>query len=254
MKYNYNNIIRSVSVNIGNNSPNQAEVSIIKKDIFDTITNVYTKAKPVKDLFKKKITSKISKVAMPENFLLADEVIFTDINGKRFSSKEITQEKYLRWSPDISVTDTNFEVEMLSNNPESFILTEENTELDGYIGYYFSDENDMSVLNFKPSINGEVEILHAVFPEDSLVEISDSPRLHKAFIKLLVLGPTIQGLLRTKPDNEIIFADKTLRLKMYSAEYKEMLSDFAGYINRTTNTPVVEPFNFLNFYDDIIYG
>lgn len=254
MQYNYNNIVRKVAVNLNIDSPDSKQVSIIKNDIFDILVNAYAKAEPIKKVIEKTITQNTSKISLPETFFRCDEVVFRDSNGHTLNSKEITQEKYLRWTPMTFDVESSFTAEALNGVPESFSITKENEELDGSIGYYFSDENDMSALYFKPAVNGKVVIMYSVFPEDSINELQDIPRIHKSFISLLVAGATIKSLLRVKPTNEIDLADKNTRLRMYQSEYKESLSDFAGYINRTTSTPIVEPFNFMNFYDDNIYG
>lgn len=254
MRYNYNNIVRIVSINLGNKAPNSVDVSIIKNDIYSSLTKVYRKTKPAKETKIYNIKETKGEILLPENFFVADEIVFKDLDGNIYLSKEITEEQFLRWSPNVFQTDSNFENEVLGESVGKIIYTNDNSELDGYIGYCISDKENSMLLKYKPTINGTLDVFFSVFPEDSIPDINDYPHVHKAFIDVLILGATISGLIRQKPTNEIDLGDKTLKLRLYKDEYAQALSDYAGYVNRSVETPIVQPFDFLNFYDDIIYG
>lgn len=254
MKYNYRNIIRSVAVNIGINSPNSMEVSIIKKDIYDVSMKVFRHSKPIKENLSEDITTNAQELMLPENFFSADEVAFKDQNGQRYYTKELLEEEYLRWDPGYNVNETNFETVAINGEAQTIFNTVENLEFDGYVGYYFSDSESMSILKWKPAINGTVYMLYSVVPEDDIVNMDSEPKMHRAFRELLVLGASIKGLLRKDVKTDIELANKTLKLRMWQDEFKQSSAEIAGYVNRTTSTPLVKPMDFMNFYEDIIFG
>ena len=254
MQYNYRNIIRSVAVNLGINSPSSLDISIIKRDIYDVTIKAFRQAKPIKDILTETVTSDMNELYMPELFFSADEVIFKDSNDQRYYVKEITQEEYMRWSPDYTLNEVDFETVALEGEAETLFRTQENLEFDGNVCYYFADSENISILNWKPGVSGTLSIMYSIMPADDIVQSDSSPQIHKSFMDILILGATIKGLLRKDVKDDIQFANKTLKLRMYTDELKQVSAEYAGYINRSTSTPIIKPMDFMNFYEDIIYG
>lgn len=246
MRTDYNDIIRSVALNLGIDSPNNKQRSIIKRDIYNTLVKTMRKANPIKRVLTKDITSSKSELFLPEDFFTAFEVIFSSENGNRYSSVEVEMERYERWNPNPETLQTNFEEAMLASNPIESFWTEENLELDGYIGYYFQDIEDGSRLIWKPSINGSVKIVYSAITDEQPEEVDIEPDMHYAYREILVLGPTVQGLLRKPSKTEIEYNEKLLQVRMYQDDYKQAVKEYAGYVNRRTNTLRINPFDFLN--------
>lgn len=246
MRIDYNDIVRSVALNIGIESPNNKHISIIKRDIYMSLLKIMRKGSPIKRVITEDITSSKSLFMLPEDFFTAFEVIFYSENGNKYESKEIEIEQFERWNPNPEISQSNFEEVALNQNPSENFWNEDNVELDGYIGYYFTDEEDVSRLVWKPGINGSVKIIYSSITDEQPESIESAPDLHYSFRELLILGPTIQGLLRKPSKGEIEYNEKLLSIRMYQDEFKQMLKEFVGYINRRTETPRIDSFDFLN--------
>lgn len=254
MKIDYNDIVRSVSVNLGVDSPNNKQVSIIKRDIYMTLLKVMRKSTPVKREHEEDINTHMQELYLPEDFFTAYEVIFNSESGNRYLSREVEMEKYHRWNPNPETLNSNFEDYALASNPTEYFWTTENVDLDGRIGYYFTDEEDISKLIWKPAINGSVKVLYSAITEQQFEDVDSTPDLHYSFRELLIIGSTIQGLLRKPSKTEIEMNEKVLSIRMYKDEFNEMLKEFAGYINRRTNSPIVSPFDFMNDINQTLWS
>lgn len=246
MRLEYNDMIRLVSMNLGVESPNNKQMSIIKRDMYMSLLKIMRKASPVKRTHTANITDTKQELYLPEDFFTAYEVIFKTSNGSRYYSTEVEMEQFKRWTPNVLSTESNFETAMLNESPAQSFWTKENIDLDGKVAYYFTDEEDVSRLVWKSAITGTVEVIYSAILDEQPEDVFETPELHYAFRELLILGPTIQGLLRKPSKSKIEMNEKIIAIRMYTDEYKQMLKEFAGYVNRTTSTPRIEPFDFLN--------
>lgn len=211
-----------------------------------SLLKIMRKSNPIKRTITETITDTKSVLYLPEDFFTAFEVIFYSENNNKYNSKEIEIEQYNRWTPNPEFLQSNFEETMLNQNPSESFWTEDNVELDGYIGYYFSDEEDVSRLIWKPGVNGSIKIIYSAITDEQPEDIDSVPDMHFSFREMLILGATIQGLLRKSSKTEIEYNEKLLSIRMYQDEFKQMLKEYAGYINRRTDTARIDAFDFLN--------
>lgn len=254
----YAQIIRRVLANTNNlGAKEPSYLETMKDDIIDEINVLYRKAEPVKqeldtDLV---ITTAAQEAPMPEDMFIPKEVLFYNSDGHQFVAKELQYEEYMRWNPAVEAETSSF-AELVSTPlvPVAQVYTQENADFDGLVGYTFTDTYPQNLL-WKPAITGSAKIFYSTFfnPEP-LTDLTESPAFNKCFHDLIVLGATIRRLTRaltTIVDQIQLFALQTA-LKQFKEQRTELLKDFIGFVNTNTSTPVIEPWDFLNNYNDLI--
>ena len=248
----YQGIVNAIADNVGERDQSSLWLRIVKDDIFTEMCKIYRKVKPIKVPFEDTLKSTFQELAMPDDFFLPLEVIFFDTDGNRYPCKELQNEEFIRWNPNVTLATTSFNDIITDASPQPLYYTQENVDFDGLIGYSFFDTNPIT-LKWKPSINGSYQMLYSTYPE-VISSLTNSPDVHTVFQDLIVLGVTIQHLIRrlsgVKDQNE--FMGTQAALNRYSDDYKETMNDFNGYVNSNISTPIISPFDFLNSPDMLI--
>ena len=243
----YNAIIDRVLTNIGREK-SATFLETVKKDIFDIITKIYRKTEPIRQENSTTITitTASQEVAVPSDFFVPLEVLFYDSDGLHFPCKELEYEEYLRWNPDTQQITTSFNELVTSATPISQAYTQENFDLDGLIGYTFSNALAQKLL-WKPAVNGTIKLFYSALPS-AITALTGEAQLNVAFHELIVLGVTIKQLVRRLKDtsDQMKLIGLQTEIKYYQTEWNETLSNFNGFVNRNTSTPVITPFDFLN--------
>ncbi|MFA4916706.1 MAG: hypothetical protein WC974_09865 [Thermoplasmata archaeon] len=188
----------------------------------------------------------IQEVNMETSFYAPQEVIFKNSDGVRVYAQEMQYEEYLRWNPNITEVTTSFNDIVTDATPQELFYTEENNKFDGGIGYCFTDTNPQKLI-WKPAFTGTVEIYYSKINPETALSLSSSPDIHFAFHEAIVHGVTMKWLFRLLP-----FAKTEVQLLAYrdmvayhKDEYKKMVADFTGWVNRLAETPVIQGFGFL---------
>lgn len=223
-------------------------VETVKKDIFDVITKIYRKTEPIKkeNTTEITITTTSQETTVPDDFFVPNEVLFFDADGLRFPSKELQYEEYMRWNPEVDAVTTSFNELITPAVPAGILYTQENADLDGIVGFTFSDTKPQKLL-WKPAVGGTIKLYYsAIAPE--IADQADSPEISVMFHDLTVIGVTIRQLIRKLKDtsDQIKLIGLQTEIRHYKEEWNETLSNFYGFTNRNTSTPKIEPFDFLN--------
>lgn len=245
----YNGIVDRIVDNLGKPDRSSTFMAIVKKDIFDTITKLYRKSEPIKkDSGLIAITDVAQVDDVPDDFFIPLEVLFFNADSQRYPVKELQYEEYMRWNPDITTDDTAFGVFDVSSSPAPLIYTPENFDFDGLVGYTFTDTNPQQLV-WKPAINGYYQIFYSTsFGSTEITDLTTSPAFHIAFHELIVIDVTIKHLVRRLgglTDQISLFALQQ-QIKSYKDERTELLSEFAGFINVNTSTPILGYWDFMN--------
>lgn len=254
----YAEIIRRVlanTSNLGTKEPSYLET--MKDDIADEINALYRKAEPIKQELETDIaiTTESQESDMPEDLFIPREVLFYNSEGHRFAAKELQYEEYMRWNPSAEGETTSFaELVDISLTPVAEVYTQENADFDGLVGYTFTDSYPQKLL-WKPAITGSAKVFYSVaYDFTALTDLTESPVFNRVYHDLIVIGATIRRLTRiltTITDQIQLFAVQTA-LKHYKEQRTELLKDFIGFVNTNVSTPAVEPWDFLNNYNDLI--
>jgi len=244
---NFNDIITSIGVNIGSPNLPSAERTVVKRDIDYVINKVLRKSEGLKKKTEFTITTDDSSQVMSDDFLAVREVIFLNSDGNRYFSKEIEYETYLKWRPNI-INNTPFGVFDTASTPELIYDSQENFDLDGYVGYTWLDTATQVTLLWKPAIAGTIQVYHSYIPESLLSSLSSSPNFNTAFHDVVIDGVTEKQLIRkfSRARTEIEIVSLRSQIKYYSDNYKESLAEFLKFVNKEAETHRVEPFDFLN--------
>lgn len=251
MAGNYTEIINRIADNLGRDNQSAIFSSIVKNDIVDSLSKIYRKTEPIKAVAEYNLAIESEEgyyseeISMPDDFFVPLEVVFISSDGRRYPTKEIEEEEFLRWKPTVLSTTSSFSEIVTSTTPIPMMGTKENFDLDGIIGYTFSDTIPQKLL-WKPPVEGKVQIFYSSFVDE--FGIADDLHIHKLFISLIVLDVTIKFLVRqlSKATTEIQLFGLRSQINEYKTEYTETLSNFAGYVNRNVSTPLIEPFDFQN--------
>lgn len=243
----YADIQDRVLSNIGREK-NATFLETVKKDIFDVIIKIYRKTEPIKkeNTTTITITTASQEVTVPSDFFVPNEVLFFDADGLRFPAKELQYEEYMRWNPEVDAVTTSFNELITPATPAGILYTQENADLDGIVGFTFSDTNPQKLL-WKPAVGGTVKLYYsALAPE--FTDQTESPEISIAFHELIVLGVTIRQLIRKLKEisDQIRLIGLQTEIRHYKEEWAETLSNFYGYTNRNTSSPRIEAFDFLN--------
>ena len=211
------------------------------------ITFIATGTTPTEWLHGSTLTPDCQNIALPSDFFLPLEVLFYNTDGNRYPCKELQKEEYARWNPNVTLATTSFNDIVTQATPFPIIYSQENADYDGLIGYCFPDTNP-KVLDWKPAITGSVKIFYAVYPASTISALTASPDIHTIYQDLIVLGVTIQHLIRrlsgVKDQFELVGLQSAIN--RYAEDYKETLSNFNGYVNVNVSTPIITSFDFLN--------
>jgi hypothetical protein len=242
--------------NLGNKEAGYLET--MKDDMFDAINNIYRKAEPFKtELTTDFILTTVSQeVDVPDDFFVPKQVIFYNSDGQRYDSKELQYEEYMRWNPNVEVETSSFTELLTPVTPVVEIFTKENADYDGLVGFTFSDTDPQQLL-WKPAIAGTAKLYYSQSYSTAVgTDLTLSPALFKAYHDLIVINVTIKRIVRmltSVPDDQQskIYGLQTA-LKYYTNEQTIISKDLYGYVNTNSETPTIEPFNFLNNYADMI--
>jgi hypothetical protein len=255
MASNYADIINRIADNLGKDNQSAVFTSIVKNDIVDALNKIYRKGEPVKKVVEFNITSADPvpegsynyEIVMPTDFFIPREVLFVTNQEQHFPVKELTYEEFLRWSPSVIESGSfNDLVETLNPaTPVPLLMTKENFDLDGYVGFTFSDTFPQKLL-WKPSINGKVKIYYSAYIDD--FDIEDNTHIHDLFLSLIVIDVTLKYKIRqlSSPESDLNLYGLNRQISEYKEQYKEVLKDFLVYVNTNVSTTLIEPFELLN--------
>lgn len=244
---NHRDIVLDVLNNLGQ-SPNAKALSSIKRDLWYLTNRIFRQSKGIKDTLTKTITTSMTELLMPDNFFVAEEVQFFTPSNNKFYSQEVAYEKFMKWNPSTETTIESFnELVKSADAPQEILTSPEDIELDGKVGYVFQDEIDMSKLLWKPAINGTLKIYHCVTPFED-IDLDATPHMHFSFYDMLINGCTARGLLRLikNAKNEVELVGLQASHKQYREDFRDDLSEYAGYVEKRSSTPVMQGFDFLN--------
>lgn len=250
---NHRDIIYDVLHNL-KQTPDQKTLSVVKRDLWYLTGKIFRSGRGIKATLEKAITTAKSELLMPENFFVAEEVQFFATSGNQYYDEEISHEKFIKWNPSTDVAIESFnELVKSADAPQEILTTDEDAELDGRIGYLFTDEIDIQKLVWKPAINGTVKILYCVTPFED-IDFDATPHMHFSFYDMLVNGCTARELKRrislAKTEVELI-AIRAAHSE-YKKDFEDDLSEYAGVVEKKSATPIMQGFNFLNDGDMLI--
>lgn len=195
-------------------------------------------------------------LSMPSDFYIPLEVKILTSSGNIYASKEMSYEDYMNWNPNTDFLSTSFSEAASATDPVEYYFTDENDKYDGNVGYCFPVllVNNLRTMVWKPDVNCTIQIYYVAITQSTVSTLTNSPSVHFAFHELIVLSVTLKWLkrrmLKSKTEVEL-FACKSL-IQSYEEQYKEMLNDYAGYVETTAYAQTAEIFNFLNDRDMLI--
>ena len=251
---NYQDILNRITDNLGIAALSSRQISTIRRDIFDVIGTISRKAESNRQLYEFTVdkdeddnTYPTSQTLVPSNFYAPLEVIFRAGTGNMIMSKEVTWETYMRWSPNEELVTTSF-VEMVSSaSPQTIMWSQENEDLDGCVAFTFLDIEPIKMV-WKPAVEATVQLLYIAKPTFPVDALTETPAMHPAFHEAIVDGVMQKILIRKlrEVQNEVEFLGIRTMLKEFGDKYKEAITDYAGFVNKTTDVHSAEPFDFLN--------
>lgn len=272
----YQEIIRRTAANLSLTSISSAFIAIAKRDMYDVFNAITRKIQNLKLLETTTINSEdnsylydvngaqiftaqgepivindnISDKVVPDDFYFPVEVVFYDTNGHQYVSEEIPREAFEKWIPDANLVTTSFVEQVTSATPNTYVWSRENEDYDGKIGYTFSDSSPLLLL-WKPSVNGFMKLLYAKYADTVISTLTSSPEMHKVYHELMVLGITLKLLYRMlleKDLTEIRLIALRSSIKLYQAQYTEMIADMTAFVEKKATFQVqqMEGFEFLN--------
>lgn len=229
--------------------------AMIANDIYDIVLKIFRKAEPLKAEAEQTITSTDDYYELPTDFYSPLQVLFLDADGNRYYSREITYDEYLRWTPNVDLTIESFDELVTDATPEVMTYTTENFDNDGYVGFSFPDilYSGKRRIVWKPGIDGTLKIYYLRLPTE-IAAITDSPEINVAFWDLIVHGVVMRALRRKfkTAKNEVELWGLQKEYGEHKTEFEKGIAEFAGFVNKTSETYRVEPFDFLNDYTMLI--
>jgi len=243
----YKEIMYRAGLNVGIDSLSQADISVMKRYIFDIVTELLRKTDTIKSVYELDITTDDEDAQLPTDFYAPLDVVVTASDNSYFNMVEISYEDYLKWNPNIVTGTTSFAELVTDATPDQLYWTRQNEDFDGKVGYFFTDTFPI-ILKWKPAIAGAMQIYYSSVPASEITTLTGSPTLHAAFHEAVVLGVTIKwlrALIIRSQNQERTFTVSTA-LRVFEKEYDKILGDLGGFTNRTTTTHRVEQFDFLN--------
>lgn len=252
---NYAQIMSRIYDNVGRKDNNRPTglTDTMRNDIFDSLNKIYRRTEPIKEENSGIIiTSESQELEMPSGFFLPIEVIFNSTDSQRYPSKELEYEEFMRWNPETEFITTSFTELVTTATPQASIITQENLDYDGLVGYTFTDTKPQKLV-WKPAINGTISIYHSVHPILP-IELDEAPDIHDVFHELIVLEVTIKNLTRKLDmvESEIQLYGLNQKIKHYKEERMEMLNNLSGFVNKNAETPRIIPFDFLSDYSMLV--
>jgi len=263
----YKDILVRVANNLALPSLTSAFISVGKKDIYDVLCVLIQEHENVTTEVTIPITTASTEITLEEtlpDFYSPLELIFLNTNGSQISSKEVLPETLLRWNPNVETVTTSFTEIVTDATPEAMLYTPENEQLDGYLGYTFTDDL-LPKLKWKPATEGSIQIIYVRHPiiqqagygynygfnygsSDLLGVI---PPLHPAFHTMIVESITLKMLLREYRRKDITEVQLIATRELYSKhekEFKKQSDTFAAFIKKTATFEAreIEFFDFLN--------
>jgi len=163
--------------------------------------------------------------------------VSNDINSANYSSKEMTEDEYNRWTPfgGVDNRDVVQEVLVINGSPATTAVTIENIEFDNRVGYFFTVIDDKLYLMFKPAVKGAVIIRFSYIPVLNIEESKSIP-IHQAFINGIIDGVTVRQLNKLIMDvtDEVSLIKLKGAISMYHESFRRTVNKFAGYNRKKT--------------------
>jgi hypothetical protein len=257
MNLNYGDIVYTVANNVGWDIPTSAQIEIIKRHMYFEMQTILRKSLSVKEEFEKPITVSKTTMEMPDNFYMAEEVIFMNANKHKLYSVEMEHEEFALWDPDAFEDELlNFEDFALSysGRPTRYFSAED-LKYNNVIGYAFIDQKDRPKMVWKPASAGYLKVIYSA-TLDSEIRESVHPEIMHSFVDMAMSGTTyrILNLLMTNAESEVRIVSLRNSMSVYKSQRDEALKEFIAFVNHNTETPYVTPFNFFGTSEDIYHG
>lgn len=263
----YKDILVRVANNLGLPSLTSAFLSVAKKDIYDVLCALIQEHEFATTEKTITITTSVTSVdlysSMPD-FFSPLELVFLDSDNNRLYTKEILPETFLKWNPNVDLTVESFNELVTDATPSAILFSAENEQLDGYVGYTFTDDV-APLLKWKPAIDGSIQMIYVRAPlltaegygfnygfnygsSDLLGLI---PPMNPAFHTLIVEGVTLKFLYRRLLDKQL--TDIQLNgintsIRLHQKEYQKQSDNYGAFIKKTATFEAkeIEFFDFLN--------
>ena len=259
----YRTIIQQISLNLGVDNPSTREIDVVKRDVYAVLMFLMRKSAPIRKIHTiSDITTDDESSFMPTDFYLPEQVIPFASSGNRYFAKQLEYEEYLRWKPNPELTTTSFTDIVTDATPQEIFYTKENFDYDGYIGYVFPQEmaDDSGTSKYqiiwKPTFTGSMKIYYQSIDGVGLATmgLTDSPEFRVVFHDTVVSGGTVKAMQRKimHAKNEIELASLQLSYRLYKDDYDNGVAELAGVANASSETPRIEPFEYLNDWDMMI--
>lgn len=259
----YRTIIQQISLNLGVDNPSTREIDVVKRDVYAVLMFLMRKSAPIQKTHNvASLTTSDESTFLPSDFYLADQVIIYASSGNRYFSKELEHEEYLRWQPNPELTVESFNELVTDATPQEIFYTKENFDYDGYVGWTIPDEmvDNSGTLVYqmiwKPTFTGSMDVLYKSIDGIGLsdVALTITPEIRRAFHDTLVSGGTTKALQRKimHAKSEIELASMQLSYRLYKDDYDNGVAELAGVTNASSETPRIEPFEYLNDWDMMI--
>jgi hypothetical protein len=262
----YKDILTRVANNLRLPSITSAFLSVAKRDIYDVLCVLIQEHEFITTEINIPITTAITSVDLSTyaDFFSPLELVFLDSDGNRLYTKEILPETYLKWNPTTEYSVESFNELITDATPSTILYSAENEQLDGYVGYTFTDDF-VGQLKWKPAINGSIQMVYVRAPilQDigygfnygfnygSSDLLGFTPPLNPAFHTMIVESLTVKSLYRMLLDENLtevrLIALRSL-IKEHQSEFKKQSDTFAAFIKKTATFEAksVEFFDFLN--------
>lgn len=263
----YKDILVRVANNLALPSMTSAFLSVAKKDIYDVLCVLTQEHEFVTEEKTIAITSAITSIEIMTyipDFFSPLELIFLDSDGNRLFVKEVLPETLLKWNPNIELATESFNELVTDATPQTILYSSENEQLDGYVGYTFTDDF-IAQLKWKPAVNGSIKIIYVKHPILSDLGygfnygfnygsndlLGFTPPLNPAFHTMIVESITIKNLYRMLLDKTIsetqIVSIRSI-ISEHQAQLKKQSEAFGAFIKKTATFEAkeIEFFDFLN--------
>lgn len=261
----YKDILTRVANNLALPSITSAFLSIAKKDIFDVLCVLIQEHEFITTEINIPITTSITSIDLSTyaDFFSPLELVFLDSDGNRLYTKEVLPETFLKWNPSAEYSTESFNELVTDAMPTTILYSAENEQLDGYVGYTFTDDF-VAQLRWKPAINGSIQMIYVRMPILSDVGygfnygfnygsndlLGFTPPLNPAFHTIIVESITVKMLYRMLLDEKLteirLIAIRSL-IKEHQAQLKSQSDTFAAFVKKTATFEAkeIEFFDFL---------
>ena len=108
MGYDYKILMQEIAANLGKDKLNNVEQSLMKRDIYNVTLLITRKTESTKLTYEKTITPDKLELLMPEDFYVANDIVFYGTDNLQYDAVEIDYEEFNRWQPNVELITSSF--------------------------------------------------------------------------------------------------------------------------------------------------